>query len=109
MLHDGTSRRVAVVGGTRIPFCRAHSVYTSSSNQDMMTATLEGLVSKYDLKGQKLGDVALGAVIKHSKDWNLARESVMGSGLSLNTPGVDMQRACGTSIEACIHVANKIA
>ena len=109
MLHDGTSRRVAVVGGTRIPFCRAHSIYTGKSNQDMMTATLESLVSKYDLKGQRLGDVALGAVIKHSKDWNLARESVMGSGLSLNTPGVDMQRACGTSIEACIHVANKIA
>lgn len=75
----------------------------------MMTATLEGLVRKYDLRGQKLGDVALGAVIKHSKDWNLARESVMGSGLLLSTPGVDMQRACGTSIEACIHVANKIA
>ena len=109
MLHDGTSRRVAVVGGTRIPFCRAHSIYTDTSNQDMMTATLEGLVDKYDLKGQQLGDVALGAVIKHSKDWNLARESVMGSGLSMNTPGVDMQRACGTSIEACIHVANKIA
>ncbi len=109
MLHDGKSRRVAIVGGVRIPFCRAHSVYTDCSNQDMMTATLEGLVQKYDLKGQTLGDVALGAVIKHSKDWNLARESVMGSGLSLNTPGVDMQRACGTSIEACIHVANKIA
>ncbi len=109
MLHDGKSRRVAIVGGVRIPFCRAHSVYTDCSNQDMMTATLEALVQKYDLKGQTLGDVALGAVIKHSKDWNLARESVMGSGLSLNTPGVDMQRACGTSIEACIHVANKIA
>lgn len=109
MLHDGKSKRVAIVGGVRIPFCRAHSVYTDCSNQDMMTATLEGLVQKHDLKGQTLGDVALGAVIKHSKDWNLARESVMGSGLSLNTPGVDMQRACGTSIEACIHVANKIA
>ncbi len=109
MLHDGKSKRVAIVGGVRIPFCRAHSVYTDCSNQDMMTTTLEGLVQKFDLKGQTLGDVALGAVIKHSKDWNLARESVMGSGLSLNTPGVDMQRACGTSIEACIHVANKIA
>jgi len=75
----------------------------------MMTATLAGLVRKYDLKGQTIGDVALGAVIKHSKDWNLARESVMGSGLSLRTPAVDMQRACGTSIEAVINVANKIA
>jgi len=97
------------VGGIRIPFCRAHSIYTHSSNQDMMIATLEALVNKYDLKGQTLGDVALGAVIKHSKDWNLARECVIDSGLSLKTPGVDMQRACGTSIEAAIHVANKIA
>ena len=75
----------------------------------MMTATLAGMVQKFDLKGQKLGEVALGAVLKHSRDWNLARECVIGSGLSLQTPGVDMQRACGTSIEACINVANKIA
>jgi acetyl-CoA C-acetyltransferase len=75
----------------------------------MMTATLTALVNKYDLKGQTLGDVALGAVIKHSKDWNLARECAIGAGLSLRTPGVDMQRACGTSIEACINIANKIA
>lgn len=75
----------------------------------MMTATLTALVNKYDLKGQTLGDVALGAVIKHSKDWNLARECTIGAGLSLRTPGVDMQRACGTSIEACINIANKIA
>ena len=109
MLHDGRSMRVAVIGGLRIPFCRAHSSYTDASNQDMMTATLAALVEKYDLRGQALGDVALGAVIKHSSDWNLARESVIGSGLSLRTPGVDMQRACGTSIEACIHIANKIA
>lgn len=109
MLHDGRAKRVAVVGGLRIPFCRSHSVYADVSNQEMMTAALAGLVEKYDLKGQTLGDVALGAVIKHSKDWNLARESAIGSGLSLRTPGVDMQRACGTSIEACIHIANKIA
>lgn len=109
MLHDGRAKRVAVVGGMRIPFCRSHSVYTDCSNQDMMTATLEAIVNKYDLRGQTLGDVALGAVIKHSRDWNLARECVIGSGLSLRTPGVDMQRACGTSIEAAIHVANKIA
>jgi len=109
MLHDGRAKRVAVVGGLRIPFCRANSVYTDASNQDMMTATLTALIRKYDLKGQTLGDVALGAVIKHSSDWNLARECVIGSGLSLRTPGVDMQRACGTSIEACINIANKIA
>lgn len=109
MLHDGRAKRVAVVGGLRIPFCRANSVYTDCSNQDMMTATLAALVMKYDLKGQTLGDVALGAVIKHSKDWNLARESVIGSGLSLRTPGVDLQRACGTSLEATIQIGNKIA
>ncbi len=109
MLHDGQSRPVAIVGGLRIPFCRAHTAYKDSSNQDMMTATLKALVDTYDLKGQTLGDVALGAVIKHSRDWNLARESVIGSGLSLRTPGVDMQRACGTSIEACIDIGNKIA
>ena len=109
MLHDGRAIRVAVIGGLRIPFCRSNSIYTDASNQDLMTATLAALVEKYDLKGQTLGDVALGAVIKHSSDWNLARESVIGSGLSLRTPGVDMQRACGTSLEACINIANKIA
>jgi acetyl-CoA C-acetyltransferase len=109
MLHDGKSRRVAVVGGSRIPFCRAHSVYRDCSNQDMMAAALNGLVNKYDLKGQTLGDVALGAVIKHSRDWNLARESVLDSGLSQKTPGMDLQRACGTSLEACAVIANKIA
>ena len=109
MLHDGKARRVGVIGGLRIPFCRAHTAYADCSNQEMMTATLAALVKKYDLKGQTLGDVALGAVIKHSKDWNLARESVMGSGLSLRTPGVDLQRACGTSIETCIEIGNKIA
>ena len=109
MLHDGKSRRVAVVGGSRIPFVRAHSVYRDASNQDMMAVALNGLVNKYDLKGQTLGDVALGAVIKHSRDWNLARESVLDSGLSQKTPGMDIRRACGTSLEACAIIANKIA
>lgn len=109
MLHDGRANKVAVIGGMRIPFCRAHSIYANCSNQDMMTAALEAVVNRYDLRGQVLGDVALGAVIKHSRDWNLARESVIGSGLSIRTPGVDMQRACGTSIEAAINIANKIA
>ena len=109
MLHDGRSIRVAVVGGTRIPFARSHSSYRNCSNQELMVAALSGLVTKMDLKGQRLGDVALGAVIKHSRDWNLARECVIDSGLSLRTPGVDLQRACGTSIEAAIMIANKIA
>ena len=109
MLSDGTAKRVGVIGGVRIPFCRSHSVYTDASNQDMMTATLEALVNRHDLRGQVLGDVALGAVIHHSRDWNLARESVLGSGLSPKTPGVTLQRACGTSLEAAILIANKIA
>lgn len=109
MLHDGQAARVAVVGGSRIPFCRSHSIYRDCSNQDLMTAALQGVVNKFDLKGQTLGDVALGAVIKHSNDWNLARESVIDSGLSPRTPGVDLQRACGTSLEACAMIANKIA
>ena len=109
MLHDGRAIRVAVVGGSRIPFCRSHSVYRNCTNKDLMTAALEGVVSKFDLKGQKLGDVALGAVIKHSKDWNLARESLIEAGLSMSTPGVDLQRACGTSLEATVMIANKIA
>ncbi|MGB5630581.1 MAG: acetyl-CoA C-acetyltransferase [Woeseiaceae bacterium] len=109
MLHDGRAVRVAVVGGSRIPFCRSHSIYRQYSNQDLMTAALNGLINKFDLKGQTLGDVALGAVVKHSRDWNLARESVIESGLSIRTPAVDLQRACGTSIEAAILIANKIA
>jgi len=109
MLHDGRAIRVAVVGGARIPFCRAYTDYRHCSNQDMMSAALEGVVNRYDLRGQTLGDVALGAVIKHSKDWNLARESLIDSGLSLRTPGVDLQRACGTSLEAAGMIANKIA
>ena len=109
MLHDGRAIRVAVVGGSRIPFCRSQSIYRLCSNKDLMTAALDGLVSKFDLKGQVLGDVALGAVIKHSRDWNLARECVIESGLNIRTPAYDLQRACGTSIEAAIHVANKIA
>lgn len=109
MLHDGRAIRVAVIGGARVPFCRSHSAYRSCSNQDLMVGALNGLVDKFDLRGQTLGDVALGAVIKHSKDWNLARECVIDAGLSLRTPGVDLQRACGTSIEAAIMVANKIA
>ena len=109
MLHDGRAIRVAVIGGARIPFCRSHSAYRHCSNQDLMVGALNGLVDRFDLRGQTLGDVALGAVIKHSKDWNLARECVIEAGLSFRTPGVDLQRACGTSIEAAIMIGNKIA
>ncbi|MDH5618135.1 MAG: acetyl-CoA C-acyltransferase, partial [Gammaproteobacteria bacterium] len=109
MLHDGRAVRVAIVGGSRIPFCRSNSVYRHCSNQDLMTAAMNGLIGKLDLRGQTLGEVALGAVIKHSRDWNLARECVLESQLSNRTPAVDMQRACGTSLEAAIMIANKIA
>ena len=109
MLHDGESRKVAVIGGSRIPFCRANTGYKNSSNQQMMTASLKAVVEKFNLHGKTLGDVALGAVIKHSSDWNLSRECVIDSGLSINTPGVDMQRACGTSLETILNIANKIA
>lgn len=102
-------RRVAIVGGVRIPFCRAHTAYAERSNQDMMTATLAGLVEKYGLAGEVLGDVALGAVIKHSRDFNLARESTLSSGLSPRTPAFDLQRACGTSLSAAILIGGKIA
>jgi len=102
-------RRVAIVGSLRIPFCRAHTSYAEQSNQDMMTAVLRGLVERHRLQGQRLGDVALGAVIKHSRDFNLARECVLGSGLSAAQPAFDLQRACGTSLEAAILIGNKIA
>ncbi len=102
-------RRVAIIGGLRIPFCRSHTAYSSCSNQALMTAVLRGLVDRFALDGVALGDVSLGAVIKHSRDWNLARESVLGSGLAPETPAYDLQRACGTSLEAAIQIGNKIA
>jgi acetyl-CoA C-acetyltransferase len=102
-------RRVAVLGGARIPFARANGAYMEAGNQDMLTAAMKALVEKYDLKNQKLGEVAAGAVIKHSRDWNLARESALGSGLAPATPAYDLQRACGTSLSALAQLANRIA
>lgn len=108
-MHYHATRPVVIVGGLRIPFARAHGPYADCSNQDMMTAVLAGIVQKFHLTGVTLGDVSLGAVIKHSRDWNLARESVLGSGLAPETPAYDLQRACGTSLEAAIQIGNKIA
>lgn len=108
-MHFQPPRRVAIVGGRRIPFCRAHTDFADCSNQDMLTAVLKDLVQKFNLAGVALGDVSAGAVIKHSRDWNLARESVLGSGLAPETPAFDLQRACGTSLEAAIQIGNKIA
>jgi len=102
-------RRVAVIGGNRIPFARSNSVYSRASNQDMLTAALDGLVSRYSLEGEVLGEVAGGAVLKHSRDRDLTRESVLGTRLAAETPAYDVQQACGTGLETTILVANKIA
>jgi acetyl-CoA C-acetyltransferase len=102
-------RRVAVLGGNRIPFARSNSKYAEASNQDMLTAALDGLVARFGLAGERLGEVVAGAVLKHSRDFNLTRETVLGSRLDPRTPAYDIQQACGTGLEAAILVANKIA
>jgi acetyl-CoA C-acetyltransferase len=102
-------RRVAVLGGSRIPFARQNGPYAKASNQDMLTAALDDLCAKFGLQDATLGEVAAGAVLKHSRDFNLTRESVLGSRLSPHTPAYDVQQACGTGLEATILVANKIA
>jgi acetyl-CoA C-acetyltransferase len=105
----GMSRRVAILGGTRIPFARANGAYMEAGNQQMLTAAMTALVDKFKLKGEKIGEVAAGAVIKHSRDWNLARECTLGAGLDPETPAYDLQRACGTSLSAVAQLANRIA
>ena len=102
-------RNVAVVGGNRIPFARSNTAYARLSNQDMLTAALRGLADRFGLAGERIDEVAAGAVLKHSRDFNLTRESVLGSGLAPETPAYDVQQACGTGLEAAILVANKIA
>ena len=109
MLVGSQPRRVAVIGGVRIPFARAHGAYAEVGNQEMLTASLSAVVERFRLRGERLGDVIAGAVTKHSSQWNLARESLLDSGLAPETPGLDLQRACGTSIEAAILIGNKIA
>lgn len=109
MLVGNAVRRVAILGGSRIPFARAHGAYAHVGNQEMLTASLRAVVTKFGLEGLRLGDVIAGAVLKHSKDFNLVRECVMSSGLHPETPGLDIQRACGTSLEAAILIGNKIA
>jgi acetyl-CoA C-acetyltransferase len=109
MLVGTSARRVAIIGGVRIPFARGNGAYASVGNQEMLTTVLRGVAERYGLLGQRLDDVAAGAVMKHSSQWNLTRESVLGSGLAAETPGLDLQRACGTSLEAAILLGNKIA
>jgi acetyl-CoA C-acetyltransferase len=102
-------RHAVVVGGNRIPFARSNGPYAQASNQDMLTATLDGLVARFGLQGERLGEVVAGAVLKHPRDFNLTRECVLGSALSPETPGYDLQQACDTGIQSAVAVANKIA
>lgn len=104
-----TVRRVAILGGVRIPFCRQNTAYADVGNLGMSVRTLGALVERFGLHGKQLGEVAMGAVIKHPSDWNLGREAALSSGLSPLTPGITLQRACGTSLDSIITVANKIA
>jgi acetyl-CoA C-acetyltransferase len=109
MLVGASPRRVAIVGGARIPFARGNGAYAQVGNQEMLTAAFRGVVDRFGLQGRRVDDVAAGAVMKHSSQWNLTRESVLGCGLAFETPGLDLQRACGTSLEAAILLGNKIA
>src|SRR5450631_1673983 len=109
MLVGASQRRVAIVGGARIPFARGNGAYAQVGNQEMLIAALGAVVERFGLRGQRIDDVAAGAVMKHSSQWNLTRESVLGCGLAAQTPGLDLQRACGTGLEAAILLGNKIA
>ncbi|MCC7256696.1 MAG: acetyl-CoA C-acetyltransferase, partial [Dokdonella sp.] len=103
------SRRAGIIGGVRIPFCRNNTAYAEVGNFAMAVKTLGALVERFGLHGQELGEVAFGAVIKHASDWNLAREALLSSGLAPTTPGITTARACGTSLDNTILIANKIA
>ncbi|MEW6166899.1 MAG: acetyl-CoA C-acetyltransferase [Pseudomonadota bacterium] len=102
-------RSVAILGGARIPFARSNTAYATRSNQDMLSAAFKGVVDRFQLHGERLGEVAAGAVLKHSRDFNLCRESALSSGLAPQTPAYDLQMACGTGLQAAINIANKIA
>ena len=106
---SSSARDVYVIGGNRIPFARSGGKYLKASNQDMLTAVIDGLVARFSLGGERLGEVAAGAVIKHARDFNLTRECVLGSHLDPATPAYDVQQACGTGLQAVVQVANKIA
>ena len=108
-MSQNTVRRVAIIGGNRIPFARSNGAYFTASNTDMFTATLNGLVERFNLQGQRLGEVVAGAVLKHSRDFNMTRECVLNTALAPETPAYDIQQACGTGLQAAFLVANKIA
>ena len=105
----GSLRRVAILGGSRIPFCRSNTLYADLSNQDMMAAAMNGLADKYRLKGVHIDEVVGGAVVSHSRDFNLAREAVLSTKLAPSTPGVTLIQACGTSLQAALGSGAKIA
>ncbi len=102
-------RRIAVIGGSRIPFCRSNSIYSEKTNLDMLAAVLQGLVDRFGLEGKQLDEVVAGAVTSHSKDWNLAREALLSTSLSPLTPGITLQQACGTSLQSALMIGAKIA
>jgi len=102
-------RKVAILGGARIPFARNNTAYTTKSNQEMLTAAFKGVVDKFQLHGERLGEAAAGAVLKHSRDFNLCRESILSCGVAPETSAFDVQQACGTGLEAAICIGNKIA
>jgi acetyl-CoA C-acetyltransferase len=106
---NSETRRVAIIGGNRIPFARSNTAYSDASNQEMLTAAIDGLATRFGLEGERVDEVVAGAVLKHARDFNLTRESVLGSKLSAETPAVDIQQACATGLQAAIGVANKIA
>lgn len=108
-MADPNPRRVAIIGGARIPFCRSNTLYSQQSNQDLLTAAFKALSEKYELAGERIGEVAAGAVLKHARDFNLTREALLGTDLDPHTPAFDVQQACGTSLEATLLLANKIA
>ncbi len=108
-MSQNTVRRVAILGGNRIPFARSNGAYFTASNSDMLTAALNGLVERFNLQGQRVGEVVAGAVLKHSRDFNLTRECVLDTALAPETPAYDIQQACGTGLQAAFLVANKIA
>ncbi len=103
------AEKIAILGGNRIPFARSNGPYARASNQDMLTATLDGLVARFGLQGERAGEVVAGAVLKHPKDFNLTRECVLGSALDHSTPAYDLQQACDTGLQAALAVAGKIA
>ncbi|MEK5794165.1 acetyl-CoA C-acyltransferase, partial [Acinetobacter nosocomialis] len=99
-MSQNTVRRVAIIGGNRIPFARSNGAYFTASNTDMFTAALNGLVERFNLQGQRLGEVVAGAVLKHSRDFNMTRECVLDTALAPETPAYDIQQACGTGLQA---------